>query len=138
MPRRRTGALAAIGLLLLLSVLLWLAWGRLGPDGVPAASIRPVTASQVNAQLALLLAWEDGAAPFVVTILEPDGAVFWRSQRLARPLVEVPRPIRLRMRLETTYHWEVEAVDGMGRSFRSARFPLTLVSDPALARPGGN
>ncbi len=136
MPRRRTRTLAAIGVLLLLSALLWLALRRLGPDGAPA-SIRPVTASQVSAELALLLAWEDGAAPFVVTILEPDGAVFWRSQRLARPLVEVPRPVRLRMRLETMYHWEVEAVDGSGRSFRSARFPLTLVSDPSLARPGG-
>ena len=136
MPRRRTGTLAALVLLLLLSVLLWLALRRVGPDGVPV-SIRPVTASHVNAELALLLAWEDGAAPFVVTILEPDGAVFWRSQRLSRPLVEVPRPIRLRMRLETMYRWEVEAVDGMGRSFRSAPFPLTLVSDPSLARPGG-
>ncbi len=29
------------------------------------------------------------------------------------------------------------AVDGLGRSFRSARFPLTLVSDPSLARPDG-
>ncbi len=136
MSRRRTEALAAIGLLLLLSVLLWLALRRVGPGGTPA-SIRPVTASHVNAELTLLLAWEDGAAPFVVTILEPDGAVFWRSHRLARPLVEVPRPVHLRMRLETMYHWEVEAVDGLGRSFRSARFPLTLVSDPSLARPDG-
>jgi len=133
-PRRRTGTLAALVLLLLLSALLW--WA-VGPGGIPA-SIRPVTASQVPAGRALLLAWEDGAAPFVVTILEPDGAVFWRSERLARPLVDVPRAVRLRMRLETTYGWEVEAVDGSGRSFRSARFPLTLVSDPSLAPPDGN
>lgn len=129
MPRRRSGTLAALILLLVLSALLWLALRRVGPGAVPA-SIRPVTASHVNAELPLLLAWENGSAPFVVTILEPDGTVFWRSQRLSRGLVEVPRPVRLRMRLETMYRWEVEAVDGSGRSFRSAQFPLTLVSDP--------
>ncbi len=135
MPRRRSGTLTALILLLVLSALLWLAWRRVGPGEVPA-SIRPVTASHVNAELSLLLAWENGAAPFVVTILEPDGAVFWRSQRLSRGLVKVPTPVRLRMRLKTMYRWEVEAVDGMGRPLRSARFPLTLVSDPSLARPG--
>jgi hypothetical protein len=137
MPRRRTGTLVTILLLLLLAVLLWLVLRRMGPDRAPA-SIRPVTLSQVPAELPLLLAWEGGGTPFVVTILEPDGAVFWRSQRLSRPLVKVPRPILLRMRLHAVYRWEVNAVDGMGRPFRSAPFPLTLVPDPSLAPPGGS
>jgi hypothetical protein len=134
MPRRRTGTLVAFALLLVFSLLLWWAVRRLGADPSPA-SIRAVTASHANAELPLLLAWEGGGAPFVVTILEPDGAVFWRSPRLSRPLAEVPPPARRMMRLQTVYLWEVEAVDGMGRSFRSAPFSLTLISDPLPATP---
>jgi len=136
MPRRRTGTLAALTFLLLLSLFLWLAVRRLGPDP-STASIRPVTASHVNAHLPVLLAWEGGGAPFVVTILEPDGAVFWRSSRLSRPLAKVPPPVHQRMRLQAVYQWEVEALDGMGRSFRSAPFPLTLVADPSPDPAGG-
>lgn len=135
--RRRTGTLAALALLILLSILLWLALQSTGPHGIPA-SIRPITPSLVNAELTLLLAWEGGGAPFVVTILEPDGAVFWRSSPLSRALAEVPPPVRLRMRLQVAYRWKVEAMDGKGRSFRSEPFPLTLVSDPSLARAGNS